>query len=373
MNNPFSTLLRSASGRASLFASAALFLAAARPAAATNAMTHAALQAVNADGTSPQTWTNQYPFVLRGIWLNAPAEMLPSNYVEGATSPSGGGQFQVFVQAVDAGDRGGTALYMAQRGYMASMVYSAEEWTNEYRRVTTDAATGRTFQPGDYVEVTARMAMHYNGKVNVNEGHRTDAAYNFDIRLLTPNAGLPQAEALTLSDLVDSNNAAIFDATRATGGEHWQGMRVRLDAIRLTETNPAGWNPAAAWGGRLVEVADATGRTFHLRMPRTDLGAPPPTNAVFSVVGILNQEGSNTNGYELFVQEIGPILALRFDSDDGAACLSYSADYEGFELQYSDDGGDTWSSPPLAFPVEITVRDATAPLATQRFYRLRQP
>ena len=69
---------------------------------------------------------------------------------------------------------------------------------------------------------------------------------------------------------------------------------MRLDGIRLTNTN--GWGQTV-WGQRICTVTDDQGRSFPLRMPLTDLGAPPATTTVFSATGILNQENSNTNGY----------------------------------------------------------------------------
>lgn len=332
-------------------------------------MTHTELQSVNPDGTSPFVASNSCPFILRGILLNDPEDLLSTDFVPDATSPNNGGQYQVFVQATAPGDRGGTALYMSQRGRPAANYYDEETWASELDRVTTaDPGTGRRFRPGDYVEITANWAMHYNGKVNVNEGHNPDPAYNFSIRLLSPAVGLPTATPLVLADLVDDADTPIFDPTRATGGERWQGSRVRLDAIRLTETDPAGWNPDLPWGARLVTCADAAGRTFPLRLPRHSLGPAPATNRYFSATGILNQEGSDTAGYELIVQEIGPVLDLSFDETDGTSAIAYSADYAGYQLQISDDSGTTWTD---AFPTVIIVHDSEAP--PTRFYRLVLP
>ena len=239
------------------------------------------------------------------------------------------------------------------------------EWTNEMRRVMYDA-NGRKFRKGDLVEVTARQALFYNGKLNINEKHRIDPANNFDLALVQANVGLPQAEALTLADLKNPDDTAIFDASRATGGEHWQGMRVRLDGIRLTNTN--GWGKTN-WSERICMVTDDTGRNFRLRMPLTDLGAPPATSAWFSATGILNQENSNTNGYELFVQEIGPVLDFERRAG-GAMAVSFSADYEGFVLEASDDGLQSWGAVDLTPRKIIVIEDDGAP--TSRVYRLRK-
>ncbi len=356
-------------------------LAPSRASAATP-LAHSDLQAVNPDGTSPQTWTNQYPFTLRGILLNAPEDLLSTDFVPDATSPNNGGQYQVFVQATDPGDFGGTALYMSQRGRPAANFYDEDAWAAELARVTADPDTGRPFQPGDYVEITANWAMHYNGKVNVNEAHNPDPAFDFTVRLLRPAVGLPPAEPLSLADLVDDTGTPVFDPTRATGGEHWQGARVRLDAIRLADDKAVEtWNhphpETLPFGARLVTCTDSTGRTFPLRLPRRSLGPAPATNRFFSATGFINQEGSNTAGYELVVQEVGPVLDIAFEpagEDEGtpsAAVLTYSADYAGYALEVSDDSGATWHAPALAFPTEITVHDPEA--SPTRFYRLVLP
>ena len=332
----------------------------------TSVMTHWELQSVNSTGYT--AWVESptsFPFAIRGVIVNDPEEMLDYSYNPDATASNlMGGQFQVFFQGT-GGDRGGTALWMAQNYQamgMAGQDYGSE-WTNEMRRVQYDA-NGRKFRKGDLIEVTARKALFRGGKRNVNEGHRIAASNDFDVVLVKANVGLPQAEAVTLADLVHANGSQIFDPARATGGEHWQGMRVRLDAIRLTNTN--GWGKTN-WADRVCTVTDDQGRSFPLRMPRTDLGAPPATTTVFSATGILNQENSNTNGYELFVQEIGPVLELGTGAAGGAA-VSFSSDYEGYVVQFSDDGLGTWTDLDVTPRMRIVVEDAGG--ASNRVYRL---
>ena len=332
-------------------------------ASAQTAVTHWDLQAVTSTGTS--AWVEAFPFTIQGVILNDPEEMLPVAYNPDATGTSNGGQFQMFIQAVAAGDRGGTAVYMAQMSFLAGNNYDEAGWASEMQRVRYDG-NGRKFRKGDLVEVTARKALFYNGKRNINEAHRTLEENNFDVALVRPNTVLPQAEVLTLADLKNEDNSAIFDATRATGGEHYQGMRVRLDGIRLSNTN--GWGKTN-WADRICTVADDTGRTLTMRMPLTDLGPTPETSTWFSATGIMNQEGSSTNGYELFVQEIGPVLNVGVGVSGGMA-VAFGADYEGYVVEYSDDGLNTWTNLD-ATPVKvIVVEDAEA--ATNRVYRLRK-
>ena len=340
-----------------------LALGAATAGAQTSVVSHWELQAVTSTGTS--AWVEAFPFTIQGVIVNDPEEMLPVAYNPDATGTSNGGQYQMFIQAVAAGDRGGTAIYMAQMSYIAGNNYDEAGWNSEMQRVRYDG-NGRKFRKGDLVEVTARKSLFYNGKRNVNEAHRTLEDNNFDVALVRPNTVLPQAEAITLADLKNADDSAIFDATRTTGGEHYQGMRVRIDGIRLATTN--GWGQSA-WANRICTAADDTGRTLSLRMPLTDLGPAPATSAWFSAMGIMNQEGGNTNGYELFVQEIGPELAIG-KSASGAAAVNFAADYEGYVLEYSDDGLNTWTNLD-ATPVKvIAIEDAAAP--TNRMYRLRK-
>ena len=329
----------------------------------TSVVTHWELQSVNSTGYT--AWAESFPCAIRGVIVNDPEEMLDYSYNPDATASNlMGGQFQMFFQGT-GGDRGGTALWMAQNYQamgMAGQDYGSE-WTNEMRRVQFDA-NGRKFRKGDLIEVTARKALFRGGKRNVNEGHRITASNDFDVVLVKANVGLPQAEAVTLADLVNADGSQIFDPNRLLGGEHWQGMRVRLDGVRLTSTN--GWGKTN-WADRICTVTDDQGRSFPLRMPLSDLGDPPATTTVFSATGILNQENNNTNGYELFVQEIGPVLELGTGPAGGAA-VSFSSDYEGYVVQYSDDGLENWQDVDVTPRVRIVVEDDGG--ASYRVYRL---
>lgn len=330
---------------------------------AQTAVTHWDLQAVNSTGYPMRV--EAFPFSIQGVILNDPEEMLDMTYNPGASGPSNGGQYQLFIQATAAGDRGGTALYMSQMSFIPGNNYDEPTWSNEMQRVRYDG-NSRKFRKGDLVEVTARKALFYNGKLNINEGHLKSVEYDFDIALVRPNTVLPQAEALTLEDLKDADDRAIFDATRATGGEHYQGMRVRIDGIRLATTN--GWGQTV-WSNRICTAADGTGRTLPLRMPLTDLEPMPETSKWFSATGILNQENSSTNGYELFVQEIGPELEIGAGAAGGLA-VGFAADYEGYVLEYSDDGLATWTNVDAAPRKVIVIEDGAGP--TNRMYRLKK-
>jgi hypothetical protein len=194
----------------------------------------------------------------------------------------------------------------------AEFSYSDEAWTAEVDRVSQDPSTGRSFRKGDLVAVTAQRSLFYGGKRNLNEAHSIEPAADFSLALVLPGYGLPTPEVLSLSSLVgpDDGDPAtaedLFDSTRATGGEHWQGMRVRLTSVALVDGS--GWDPAAAWEARKCRVTDGEGRFFTLRHPRYALG-PAPIDR-FDALGVLGQESGSgsqgTNGYELFLQEVQP-------------------------------------------------------------------
>lgn len=352
---------------------AALPLFAASQAAA-QTETHWHLQSVTTNGTS--AWAGSHPFTLHGVILNDPEEMLDPTFNTNAVAQGVmGGQWQIFIQAVYTNDRGGTALWMGQNyGSLPwipdDVFYDEAAWSNEMQRVNFDG--NHRFRAGDLVEVTARMSLFFGGKRNVNEAHSTNTANDFSIHLLQAGYGLPDPEVITLADLVTSGTNQIFDATRQSGGELYQGMRVRLEGIRFT-TNYFGTNGwgKTAWGQRRCTVTDGEGRFFTLRMPLKDLGPMP--DDWFSATGILNQEsGSGTDGrsgYELFVQEIGP--TLRTFEAGGRLFVYWSGAYTNYTLEYTTNlaltGWTNVSAPRVKWLAVEEEMDAGA-----RFYRLRK-
>jgi hypothetical protein len=353
--------------------------------------THANLQAVTAAGAS--AWNGSFPIALRGVLLCGPEEMLDStpNFIpwdNGANAGRMGGEWQITFQAVAPGDRGGTTCWMGQNyanrvpPHDEAFSYSNPAWVAEICRLNCDPNTGRKFRAGDLIEVTARQALFFGGKRNINEGHDVDPAANFDLSLVASNYGLPTPEVITLADLVQPGGSAsdpqswpaIFDPTRATGGEHWQGIRVRINGLLLATAN--GWNPTNLWGARLCTATDGLGRYFTLRHPRRALG-PAPT-AKFDAVGIFTQESGSgiqgANGYELFVQQvipqaaptlaIAPTIALRWPASGAAYQLESRPDLNStnwFAVTNAPvimDGQNTVLVPPVTDP--------------QQFYRLRK-
>lgn len=340
------------------------------------------LQAVDANGVS--TWSGSFPFTMTGVLLCNPDEMLDStpNFIPwngGAGEYQMGAEWQIAFQAVDPSDRGGTFCYMGQSyGNMpwegdSSLSYSNEAWTAEILRLNYDPATMHQFRPGDLIQVTVRQSDFYGGKRNITEGHSIDPAYNFDISLVTANYGLPAPEVVSLSDLKKADDTYIFDQTRATGDEHYQGMRVRINNLTLVTTN--GWSPTNSWGNRLCTATDGTGRTFPLRHSRYDLGSAP--TGVFDAVGIFNQESGSgsqgTNGYELIVQQVIPQAAANLAIAQKVA-ITWPVGGAVFQVEYSTDlNSANWfalTNTPVVIDGQNAVLDS--PSNPQRFYRLRK-
>ncbi|MDW8309465.1 MAG: hypothetical protein RMK20_08845 [Verrucomicrobiales bacterium] len=346
------------------------------------AETHTNLQAVTATGTS--AWSGTHPFTLRGVLLCNPDDMLDPTpnylpYNDGENLGRMGGQWQIAFQAVEPGDRGGTFCWMGQNYGNLSWIrnsdlsYTNEAWTAEILRLSFDPATMRPFRAGDLIEVTARRSLFFGGKRNINEAHGIDPTNNFEIRLLVAGYGLPAPEVITLADVKRADNTDIFDPTRASGGEYYQGMRVRINNLTLLTTN--GWNPTNAWGNRLCTATDGTGRTFPLRHPRYSLG-PPPSGS-FDAIGIFNQESGSgiqgTNGYELFVQQVIPRDPPHL-SIAARAAISWPTNGATYVLEYANEPGSTnWrvlTNAPVTIESRNTVLDdLTVP---QRYYRLRR-
>ncbi|MCL5098817.1 MAG: hypothetical protein M1608_15050 [Candidatus Omnitrophica bacterium] len=350
--------------------------------------THAGLQAVTDTGTS--AWNGNFPITLTGVLLCDPDEMLDSTpdfipWNNGLNAGMMGGEWQIAIQAVAPGDRGGTTCWMGQN--YANIVpphddlfsYPNDAWVAEINRLNSDPSTGHKFRAGDLIQVTARQALFYGGKRNINEGHDIDPAKNFEISLVTSNYGLPAPETITLADVmrIDDGNPDtsedIFDPTRASGGEHFQGMRVRINNLTLETTN--GWNPAARWDDRKCVVTDGAGRCFTLRTPRYSLGPAPVKR--FDAVGIFTQESGSglqgTNGYELFVQQVIP----REPPSIGIALkvtVSWPADGVAYQLEYQTDLNATNWFPVTNTPVLIDGSNTVlvSPSPPERFYRLRK-
>jgi hypothetical protein len=346
------------------------------------------LQAVDANGVS--AWNGSFPITLVGVLLTDPDEMLDSTpqfvpWNSGAGMYQMGGQWQVFAQAVASGDRGGVECWMGQNygnlpwnAHDGSDSYTDAAWVSEMNRVSVDAATGRVFRKGDLVMITANGSLFYGGQRNINEQHSIDASLDFSISLISSNFGLPTAEVISLSSVVTnvanaSGHFDLFDATRATGGEHYQGMRVRINGLTLVNTN--GWNTNADWDSRYCSVTNSEGLSFSLIHPLYDIG-PAPTNA-FDAVGVFMQESGSgsdgTFGYELFVQEAYPTDAAELTIVNKPV-ISWPGSLSNYRLESADSlTTPNWkvvtNAPALINGQNTVIID---PAAGQKYYRLQQ-
>jgi hypothetical protein len=296
---------------------------------------HDVLQAVNPDG-SPAYSGEGFPLRLRGVVLNNPEDWLDGTptYDPGYTPWFLGGQWEIFVQAVDLpdsayddGDFGGSAAYMGQNYGNVPWLgdpffsYTDAEWLIETERLDySDGSGAAALRAGDLIEVRARVGLHYQGKFNVNEAHNNDrdwdtgelgTAHDFEIVRLEAAYGLPAPAELSLRDLKNDADVAIFDAQRATGGERYQATRVRIGYVSVVGGDP--------WGSDAdIVVADATGRTFTLALGHSaSLDAVEPPSGYFDVIGIVNQSSaSGQGGYYLVVLNAADIIAPPFGPAD---------------------------------------------------------
>jgi hypothetical protein len=353
--------------------------------------THSNLQAVTSAGAS--AWSGTFPFTLRGVLLCNPDEMLDAtpaflSWDGGANQFRLGGEWQITFQAVDPADRGGTTCWIGQNYgnqpwlHNSELSYTNEAWVPEVLRLNYDPTRLHPFRAGDLIEITARQSQFYGGKRNINEGHDIDPAYNFDIRLVTADYGLPAPEVITLADVMqpggDATNRStwlpLFDPTRASGGEHWQGMRVRLNGLTLVTTNE--WNTSNPWGNRLCTVTDGAGRFFSLRHPRYSVGPAP--EGQFDAIGIFSQESGaanhGTNGYELFVQQVLPHTSTPELTIGLHVTLSWPVSPDPFQLEWRSQADTGEWTPVTNAPVVLNGQNTVIlpPNSPQRFYQLRK-
>ncbi len=352
------------------------------------------LEAVDDNGFS--TWTGPFPIVLTGVILDDPGEMLDSTpdylpWNNGDNAYNLGAQWQIFVQTVTPGDRGGVELWMAQdygnlpwEPHDGSDSYTDDQWTNQVFLVTHDPSTGYAFQKGDLVTVTAHGSLFYGGMQNINQEHSTDPAYDFSISLVTSNYGLPSPQVISLSSVISTNPGAtghydIFDPTRRTGGEYYQGMRVRINGLTLVTTD--GWTTNSDWNpSRFCTATDGEGREIPLIHPLYDIGAAP-TNA-FDATGVFLQEsGSGTDGtfgYELFVQEVSasdqPVLSITHQNGSATVTVSWPGSLSNYQLRASSSlSSPNWTAVTNS-PVVVSNQNTVtlSPAAARQFYQLKR-
>ncbi|MBK9128289.1 MAG: hypothetical protein IPM13_10895 [Phycisphaerales bacterium] len=349
-------------GRTSLLFATLVLLSATLAARAQNwdtvpLITHATYQAVTAQGAS--AYGGGFPVRLRGVVLNNPEDWLDPtpNYNEQLFNL--GGQWEIFVQATEPGDFGGTAAWMGQCYGNLPFIgdpdfnYTDVEWVAELQRLDYPDDTDQPpLRAGDYIELRARAGLPFAGKMNVNEQHSLSPLKDFDIVRLGWAVGLPAPAAITLSDLVNAASVPIFDPTRQIGGERHQASRVAIRGVRLASA--AGWGPNT--NPRLALV-DTTGRQFPMHLGRNASFAQfGPPAGYFTVTGFLNQESaSGRDGYYLMVMNHADLLcgdancdgAVDFDDIDPfvlalSNAAQYAAAYPGCFVDLTGDNAVTF-------------------------------
>jgi hypothetical protein len=330
-------------------------------ATATLAETNREIQAVDEDGNATYTKVNKdfadtnYKVIIQGIVLNNPEEILDSSI----STVGIGGQWQIIVQGLD-GDHAGTAVWMGEN-YAAwistSSNYTDEKWLSgelsELTRVNYD--NGHHIRKGDKVQITG-FAMQYMGKTNINERHRVADALNFTVDWLDETLGLPEPEVITLANVKESSDVAIFDSSRLKGGEYYQGCLVRINGVKIK-------SGTFAANGTIV-ITDGI-RTLNVKLGLDDeFNTDNLTSSTsFDVVGIFDQEGSDFKGnYRLWVTTYdGSSKRLGiFPTTPGDANGDGIADVKDLSLlaaNYGKTSGATWSMGDFNDDSAVNVQD----------------
>ncbi len=331
---------------------------------------HADLQAVDTQGRTAYP-SSAFPVRVRGVLLNDPEDWLNPSGAFSLSPGDLGGQWEIFLQAADAGDWGGTKAFMAQNYANLPWMpffgdprysYSDAQWQAELLRL--GYAGGEPIRAGDLIEVRAKAGLHYKGAVNLNERHSNDydqdtglvpqdgsGANDFEIVLLQRGYGLPAPAVLSLADLKHADDAFLFDPTRQTGGEHYQSSRVRLRGLRL-EGLGQDWS-----AGARLQVADGLGRSLDVRLGCADgfdwsafgaaWEASHGQDGAFDLVGVINQTAVEsgvycTDGYDLVVFGVDGFAAELVAGDANGDGVVDDGDLNILLSHWAASGLDWW-------------------------------
>ncbi len=259
---------------------------------------HSFLQANDADGVP--LYDADGKVSVTGIILNNPEHML-----DPTAGPAGiGGQWQIFVQSAEPNDTAATAVWMGQNYSSVFHMfgdYDDEKFARQLCDMNFDPATGYRFNAGDKVKITGYYKA-YGGKLNINESHQVDDAYDVVIDLLEPAHGLPQPEVITLDSVKTGfghTDFAFYGADRTRGCERYQSRLVRVNNVTIVD--PENWRPNS-----FIRIEDAAGYTFDVKL---GIGSgfsifDAPTGPI-DVIGIFNQEAPGCSicdyGYMIWV------------------------------------------------------------------------
>lgn len=238
---------------------------------------HSEYQAVYDNGESAWPYAPPYPIEMVGVVINNPLDMLDYN-------SSGFKQWQVYFQALPGQDDfGGTAVYTNQA------VVGLDNWQTVMEQLNFPTNSGgESLRYGDVIKVTAtRPGLFYGGKRNINAGHppETFAENPLAIKILERDT-TPSVSDISLMDLMYENGEFRFDASRATGPEHYQASLVHLTDLLLVDPEN--------WGNNGTVMVSQDGLMMPMKLGLDEaLGLVDPdmlTTTPFSVTAILDQE-----------------------------------------------------------------------------------
>ncbi len=288
---------------------------------------HSTVQGVDASGNTTFS-KGDFPIRVQGVVLNDYSTMLDNtaNFesFDGTNLFHMGGQWQVFVQSIDPNDTAASCLWMGQNYGTAyehmddDYSYSNEDWNAEVQRLSWLADPNDPnpsnptlplleLTPGSLVEIRARAGRPYCGKFNINEDHNNLSQFDFEVVLLDPNYGLPAPMAITLDDVIDASTGDfIFDATRQTGGERYQGQLVTLQDVSVVDAG--GWGPNGE-----ITVSDGT-HNFNIWLGCNgdfDTTPAPAEGTTFDITGVFDQESWDlVDGYHIWATETENFLQI---------------------------------------------------------------
>jgi hypothetical protein len=140
-----------------------------------------------------------------------------------------------------------------------------------------------------------------------------------------------------LADLKNSDNVTYkFDATRATGDEHYQSSLVHLDGLTL--------DSSSTWTAGGAVTVKQSGLTFTMQLgldsALSSINAAVLKTTPFSVTAILDQEGGDlTGGYSLWMTNAGELTLTGDANRDGSV---NGTDLNAVLSNYNQTGMD-WS------------------------------
>ncbi len=140
-------------------------------------------------------------------------------------------------------------------------------------------------QAGDRVRVTGLVGS-FGGKTNINERHNPDQKFEIE------NLGfVGEPEPMVITNF---EAAQVFDPTRQTGGEYYQG---RLVELRNAEIIEGTWE-----NGGMLTVADPAGGTIQVELRySTQIGDHPQPEGKLNIIGIFDQEDTEPPHTEVYL------------------------------------------------------------------------